>query len=300
MGHLGKNRAKSIMRCNVYGLNMDRDIAYMIESCKGCALAAKSLTTTCKRWPNTDHPWQRIHVDFAEPVDNMYYLIVVDSHSKWLEVLQCKRPTNNCTIEFLHELFARFAMVDCVVYRQRHSIDIMWFQRLLQHVSSGPHYNASVSPQIEWSGLEVCGHPEKRALEKVLGTPTDRALQQFLLVYRITHNLNTPMGRSPAETMFARKIKSVFDRLIPRQAKFKKTVSPHKKCFYPGDKIFFKAFKNNMTFRWVGTIKQRIGELVYIVQGQKNTHKRHMNQLRKCRLNESEESPQNACEEPIE
>ena len=61
--------------------------------------------------------------------------------------------------------------------------------------------------------------------------------------------------------MFARKIKSVFDKLIPRQAKFKKTVSPHKKHFYPGDKVLFKAYKNNMTFWEVGTIKQRIGEL---------------------------------------
>ncbi len=42
-----------------------------------------------------------------------------------------------------------------------------------------------------------------------------------------------------------------------------------------------------MTFWEVGTVKQRIGELVYIVQGPTNTHKRLMNQLWKCRLNES-------------
>ena len=57
MGYQGKNRTKSLMRCYVYWPNMDSDIADMIESCKGCALAAKSPTTTCKPWPNTDHPW---------------------------------------------------------------------------------------------------------------------------------------------------------------------------------------------------------------------------------------------------
>ena len=77
--------------------------------------------------------------------------------------------------------------------------------------------------------------------------------------------------------MFARKFKSVFDKLIPWQAKFKKNVSPHKKPFYPGDNVLFKAYKSNITFWEVGTIKQGIGELVYIVQGPKNTHKRHMN-----------------------
>ena len=102
----------------------------------------------------------------------------------------------------------------------------------------------------------------------------ERALQQFLQAYKITPNPNTPMGRSLAGTMFARKVKSVFDKLIPRQAKFKKTVSPHKKHFYPGDKISFQGLQKQ-----------------HYIMG--------MNQLRKCRLNESEESPQNTCEEPI-
>ena len=72
--------------------------------------------------------------------------------------------------------------------------------------------------------------------------------------------------------MFARKITPVFDKLIPQQAKFKKTVSPHKKHFYPGDKVLFKAYKNNMPFWEVGTIKQRIDELVYMVQGHTPTN----------------------------
>ena len=77
MGHPRKNRTRSLIRCYVYWPNMDRDIADMIESCKGCALAAKSPTTTGKPWPITDHPCQKIHVDFAGPIENIYCLIVV-------------------------------------------------------------------------------------------------------------------------------------------------------------------------------------------------------------------------------
>ena len=69
----------------------------------------------------------------------------------------------------------------------------------------------------------------KRALRKAQRMPTDRALQQLLQVYRITPNPNTPMGRSPAETMFARKIRLAFDKLILRQARFKKTFTLPKK-----------------------------------------------------------------------
>ena len=47
-------------------------------------------------------------------------------------------------------------------------------------------------------------------------------------------------------------------------------------------------------------MKQRVGELVYIIQGLKNIHKRHLNQLRKCRVNDSNVSPPQICEEPID
>ena len=56
MGHPGKNRTKSLMRCYIYWPNMDKDIADMVDSCKGCALAAKAPTTTCKPWPKTVQP----------------------------------------------------------------------------------------------------------------------------------------------------------------------------------------------------------------------------------------------------
>ena len=189
----------------------------------------------------------------------MCYLIVVDSHSK------CKRPTINCTIGFLHELFARFGVVDCMATDNATQFTSSEFRDFcktyqLDHITT-PQYH----PRSNWQAERVVD-TLKMALKKALGTPTDRALQQFLQACRITQ-----MGRSPAETMFARKVKSVFDKLIPRQAKLKKTVSPHKKYFYPGDKVLFKAYKNNITFWEVGIIKQRIGELVYLVHGPKTS-----------------------------
>ena len=60
----------------------------------------------------------------------------------------------------------------------------------------------------------------KRALRKNQGMDTDeRSIQKFLEVYRFTPNLNTDSGLSPAELMFARKIRSVFNRLLPRLMK---------------------------------------------------------------------------------
>ena len=46
-------------------------------------------------------------------------------------------------------------------------------------------------------------------------------------------------------------------------------------------------------------MKKKIGDMVYIVEGPKYTHKRHQNQLQKRRLNDSNDIPQTE-EEPID
>ena len=160
----------------------------------------------------------RIHVDFAGPLEDFYYLIVVDSYSKWPEVLRCRRPTMGTTTGFLLELFAQFGVVDCVVSdngSQFISVEFKEFCEIFQmkHITT-PQYHPRSNDQAECFVDTL-----KRALKKASGTPADKALQQFLQVYRITPTPNTPLAVSPAETMFARKIRSVFDKLLPKQNK---------------------------------------------------------------------------------
>ena len=211
------------MRSYVYWPKMDNNIRDMIEKCKGCAFAAKATPTTFKPWPKTEQPWSRIPVDFAGALEDFYYLIVVDSYSKWPEVLRCGRPTMGTTIGFLQELFARFGVVDCVVSdngSQFTSVEFKEFCEIFQikHITT-PQCHPRSNGQAERFVDTL-----KRALKKVSGSPMDKALQQFLQVYRITPNAYTPLAVSPAETMFARKIRSVFDKLLPKQNRLRK---PH-------------------------------------------------------------------------
>ena len=53
------------------------------------------------------------------------------------------------------------------------------------------------------------------------------------------------------------------------------------KYYVPGEKIYFKIFKANKMFWELGTIKKRIGNMVYIIDGPKFAHKRHLIHLRK-------------------
>ena len=152
----------------------------------------------------------------------------MDSYSKWLEVIRCRRPTTGTTIGFLHELFARFGVVDCVVSdngSQFTSVEFKEFCKIFQIKDiTIPQYHPRSIGQAERFVDTL-----KRALKKASGTPTDKALQQFLQIYRITPNPNTLLTVSPVETMFARKIRSVIDKLLPKQNKLRNTTLAPKK-----------------------------------------------------------------------
>ena len=53
-----------------------------------------------------------------------------------------------------------------------------------------------------------------------------------------------------------------------------------KKKYMPGEKVLFQMHKDNTTFWEQGKIKNRIGRMVYIVEGPHYTHKKHLNQLK--------------------
>ena len=121
----------------------------------------------------------------------------------------------------------------------------------------------------------------KRELKKAYSLPTKKSLQQFLQLYRITANPNILEARSPAEATFARKIRLVFEKLLPKQTLQNRTSTVPLKRFNLGDKVYFKHFRNNVSFWELGTITQRIGNVTYIIQGPKFEYDRHLNQIRK-------------------
>ena len=65
------------------------------------------------RWPSK--PWQRIHIDYAGPFMNKMYKLVVDAHSKWMEVITMASTTSESTINALRYLFTSFGLVEEIV-----------------------------------------------------------------------------------------------------------------------------------------------------------------------------------------
>ena len=65
-------------------------------------------------WPWLARVWQRIHIDFAEK-DRQHFLVLVDSHSKWLEVIPMSTTTSAKTIEVLRNIFAAHGLPEEIV-----------------------------------------------------------------------------------------------------------------------------------------------------------------------------------------
>ena len=277
------------MHSYVFWPGMDSDVTDMVSKCKGCILAAKSPPISQEPWPKTDRPWSRIHIYFAGPIDKWYYLVVGDSHSKWPEVFQMKRPTSTNTVNRLHELFARYGVLDTIVSDNGTQFTFKEFEHFcaaFQHIRIPPYHPRSNGQ------AERFVDTLKRALKKAIGTPTKKALQLFLQVYRITQNKSAPSTLSSSESMFARRIKSVFDKLFPSKKSHIPAILVPRRKFNKNDKVFYKNYKNNMTTWEPGIIKESIGNMIYTVQGKKSIHRRHVNQLQNRITDEPTETPQ--------
>ena len=122
---------KTFMRNYVDWCSMDKDTVSLVKSCKGCTLAAKAPPIKFNLWPETDHPWSHLHIDFAGPLNSSYYLIIVDSFSKWPDILRCKKTTMGVVIGFLHKLFTRFRGFRFYCFAQCHPIYIKRIQTIL-------------------------------------------------------------------------------------------------------------------------------------------------------------------------
>ena len=81
----------------------------------------------------------------------------------------------------------------------------------------------------------------KRVIKMASGTEiVNEELQKFLSIYRITPNANVSSGIVPAELIFARKIRSVFDKLKPTEKKMNERKNNNGKHYNPDEKKYLR------------------------------------------------------------
>ena len=107
---------KAIARSYFWWSGLDKDIENLANSCSVCqAIKSSPAVAPLHPWIWPDAPWKRIHVDFAGPFYGKMFFIVVDSHSKWTEVIMMPSTTSQSTIEALQSIFAHYGLPEQLV-----------------------------------------------------------------------------------------------------------------------------------------------------------------------------------------
>ena len=109
--HPGIVRMKSIARTHVWWPSIDKHIEQVVHDCSSCqSIRNAPSRAELHPWSWPDAPWRRVHVDFAGPFLGSMFMIIVDAHSKWLEVFPMKSITTTKTLEILRNLFATYGL----------------------------------------------------------------------------------------------------------------------------------------------------------------------------------------------
>lgn len=276
---------------------MDQDIDYVVRECTNCQKVAKlPIKTELTPWPEATYPMERIHCDFAGPVNGTMYLIVVDAFSRYPEVVKMKNTTSRTTMDALAEFFARFGNPKTIVSDNGSQFKSRQFEDFckeegIKHLCSPPFHPQS-------NGLaERFVDTFKRGLQKQAEGCDSSALNVFLKTYRATPCASNIKEYSPAELFIGRKFISPLGKLSLKDhngrnknslkgrkmvEQFNRKNGARNKQFCPQDLVYARDYRNVGHPGWTpGTIIKRLGRSIYeveIVPGLR--WKRHANQLR--------------------
>ncbi|CAB3238863.1 unnamed protein product [Arctia plantaginis] len=213
-GHLGVNKMKTLARNYVYWPNLDMDLENVCRSCEPCRTVRDAPPRdTLHPWEFPLFPWQRLHADFAEHLGKRY-LLVVDAHSKWIEVLPMARTDAQSTITALMSVFGRFGLPSQLVTDNGPPFLSMEFKKYcmnncIRHVTSAPY-----RPQAN-GAAENAVKTVKKAIKRAVHTGENvlQAIHKFLFYYRNCEHAST--GVSPAVLLTGRRMRMRLDALRP-------------------------------------------------------------------------------------
>ena len=149
MGHLGIVKMKKVARSYAWWPGIDRDIEILVKSFNGCLQTRnKPSPVSLHPWQLAERPWQWIHIDFAGLLMQKMFLNVIDSFSKWPEVIVMKSTPATKTIDELRCLFSRWGILEQIVSDNGPQFKSDKFKQFLSengitHLTTAPFFPAT-------------------------------------------------------------------------------------------------------------------------------------------------------------
>lgn len=212
-GHPGSSRMKAMARSYFWWPGLDDAIEQLVSACSDCReLQSSPAPVPLRPWAWPDQPWSRLHIDFAGPIEGKMLLVIVDAHSKWMDVHVMTTTSSAATIQRLRQSFATHGLPDIVVTDNGPNLVSEEMTNFLQkngirHIRTAPYHPAS-NGQAERAVQTL-----KRSLAKQKNYPIEDRVARFLLSYRVTPHATT--GVPPCELLMGRRLRSLLDRVRP-------------------------------------------------------------------------------------
>ncbi|BHF74808.1 hypothetical protein SprV_0501789600 [Sparganum proliferum] len=280
--HPGTSRRKSIARSFAYWPGIDGDIDDLVRRCSRCQQAAKMPPRQPPvPWETPEMPWSRVHIDFADPLNGVSYLILVDAYSKWPEIAPLNPATASATIAFLRRIFSQHGLPEVLVSDNGSQFTSSSFedfcrQHNIQHLRSPPYH-----PQSNGQAERFID-TFKRALLKARGEgTTDEIVQAFLFSYSTTPNPASPGGVSPAEALMGRKLRTTFHALVPTGAQPLQTSPASRSKLSIGTPVFVRDYRAGFPDWIEATVVAHRGSMLFDVDVGDDIWVRHHNQIRR-------------------
>ncbi|XP_046383599.1 uncharacterized protein K02A2.6-like [Ischnura elegans] len=281
--HPGIVRMKSLARSLCWWPNVNRDIEEKVKNCEACQIV--NFQPDCSQkasWPRVDN-WGRLHVDFFV-MQKKYFLVIVDSESKWIEVYPMANGTDARKVcENLSTLFSTFGYPSQIVSDNGPPFNSKLFVDFCSHrgieVLKSPAYHPQSNGIAERAVQTI-----KRLLAKELNTTpgalSDKnihsVLGKILLAYR-----TTPLATgeiSPSEKMFKYKPRTLLSLIKPppNSLTFPSSRYPEYKV---GEVVLVKIRPGMVPVK--GVIGKRVSVVTYRVCIGSQCRYVHMNQLKR-------------------
>ena len=269
--------------------NMDRELENAVKSCPQCQRHQKSpAEAPLHPWEWPGQPWSRVHIDYAGPYKGDMYLVVIDAHSKWMDVHIMHTTTSASTIVKLREIFATHGLPETIVSDNGPNFTSTEFENFLtkndiKHTKVSPYHPASNGQ------AERAVRAFKEGVEKMEEGNMQEKLSRFLLKYRTTPHSTT--GLPPAELLMNRKLRTKLDLMLPNTASLvgrkqenQKEVHDYQakdRNFEARDPVFIKDFSSPKSWK-EGTVVHTTGPVSALVELQDGrVVRRHQDHLRR-------------------
>jgi len=280
--HPGVVKMKYLARSFVWWPGIDQDVEQKVKSCLACQV---SLPATPKvplqTWPYASRCWERVHVDFAEK-DSALLLLVIDSYSKWPEVVQIKSTSAYNTIEKLRTIFAAHGLPETVVSDNGppfngEEIKSFFRRNGIRFVQTPPYHPASAG-QVERGVRSLKNNLLKQVFDDTFSNskkPLQQKIDCFLFHYRNTPHAGTMV--TPAEVFLGRRPRTRLHLLRPNLKSTMETKNDHlrdyvntkhrrpERVFKLGERVLVKSVRNEIENWWPGTIVKVISGVTYMV-----------------------------------